>query len=224
MPHLRGPLEAQSAHLETSWTQAARLATPQESPLAPALPTEELAPTLPEESEWEPEWEPPTVDPRPARGVSPPLPDLTAARAFRTFTKQPQQKPKKAQPKRIRKTRPAPRAVRRTVERRVANYDPAPARPPRQPVLSAPRVKKQPRVSLPSRCRRRGHRGKVRLLLEVDALGVVKSSRVASSAGCGRLDEAARKAGLDYRFRPGTRDGRASNWLVYVEIQFGPTS
>lgn len=229
LPHLRGPAEARSAHVQTRWAQVARVAAPTAELPAPPVPEVELAPNL--EQDWEPDWKPPSVASHPGPGSSRPKPDLAAARRFRTFAP-PKAQPKKAQPKKVQPKKVQPkkaqptRAVAKAVTPRKAaaprRTAPLPRR--RQPVLVAPRVESQPKVSLPSRCRRRGHQGTTRLQLEVDAQGRVKSSRVVTSAGCKRLDERAREAGLRYRFRPGTRDGRAAVWLVYVEIEFGTAS
>jgi len=221
LPHLREPAEARSAHLETSWTHAVRSEARVELTPAPAVSEPALLPEVDEE--WEPAWEPPSAEPRPKSRISDPTkPGLNAARSFRTFTPRPKAAPKKRPAPRPvakkRPRRPAP-AVPRKAESRVARRSPIARQ--RQATLVVPKVKEQPRVRLPSHCRRRGHKGKARLLLEVDARGRVLSSEVATSAGCERLDKAAREAGLRYRFRPGTRDGRPSTWLVFVEIQFG---
>lgn len=233
LPHLRGEPEARSAHLETSWAEVSRTEAAPAAP-APTLEEPESAPAL--DPEWEPSWEEPSPASPPAPAPPRPDPGVQAARQFRSFEPvqpKPAHKPAPAQPaqpkpkpKQRRKAKPASRTKRR------AARAPAPASaarrspPPRGklPVLEAPRVKSRPQVKLPSRCRRRGHQGQARLLLEVDPAGGVKSSRVVNSTGCSRLDETAREAGLRYRFRPGTRDGQASPWLVYVVIEFGTSS
>ena len=219
IPHLKAPAEPQSAHLETSWTPVVR-SKPQALAPAPLVPEAALAPPL--EEEWEPTWEPPSPEAPPKARRNKPDPNLKAARRFRTFTPQPEAPPQQelAPPRSPKATPPAPKPPRSAAPTQATRRSPTPHR--KAPVaLVAPRVEEQPRTAIPSRCRRRGHHGTARLLLDVDAKGAVLSSRVVSSAGCKRLDEAARKAGLRYRFHPGTQDGQASRWLVYVEIQFG---
>ncbi len=72
------------------------------------------------------------------------------------------------------------------------------------------RTEAQPAVRIspvyPTRCRKLGHEGTCVLECEVDASGNVSSVRVAASAGCPDLDEAAVNALRAARFEP-ARDG-----------------
>jgi protein TonB len=96
-----------------------------------------------------------------------------------------------------------------------------PVAAPRQPVRVAPVVQAkscQP-PEYPSASRRLGESGIVVLNFLIDADGKVIESRVDSSSGVERLDEAARRALALCKFSPGTVDGKAEqSWhkLKYV--------
>jgi protein TonB len=96
-----------------------------------------------------------------------------------------------------------------------------PVAAPRQPLRVAPVVQAkscQP-PEYPSASRRLGESGIVVLNFLIDADGKVIESRVDSSSGVERLDEAARRALALCKFSPGTVDGKAEqSWhkLKYV--------
>lgn len=218
IPGLRVAAEAQEAHLETSWA-ARPLQLPVLEHAAPSLADLEVSEQAPQLED--PDWEPP-ARPMPADYTAPIA--LAAVRAFRPLPPAPKPaKPaKRVEPVKVTARIQAPRPK---AKRKRNRAKPTPPRVhTRSPVLRAPQVQRRPRVSWPSRCRRRNHQGDTRLLLKVSRKGRVKNAKVVHSAGCKHLDEAARKAGLEYRFQPGTRDGRATAWLVTVEIRFGPSS
>jgi len=99
----------------------------------------------------------------------------------------------------------------------VSTAPPPPSQPaiaapeaPRAPVRTAPVVeaKSCEPPSYPSASRRLNETGTVQLNFLIDADGRVVESRVDSSSGVERLDEAARKALALCKFKPGTVDGK----------------
>lgn len=132
---------------------------------------------------------PPAAPPRPVAKIAPPRP----------------------QP-RLAQTPPAASAV--TAEAPVAQ-PPAPA-PDAAPVRAEP-VRVAPVIDAAHSCRppqypaasrRNGEAGTVVVAFLIETDGTVAESRVASSSGFERLDEAARAALSLCRFKPGTVDGR----------------
>jgi periplasmic protein TonB len=87
---------------------------------------------------------------------------------------------------------------------------PAVAEAPKAPVRTAPVVeaKSCEAPSYPSASRRLNETGTVLLNFLIDASGHVVESRIDTSSGVERLDEAARKALSLCKFRPGTLDGK----------------
>ena len=85
----------------------------------------------------------------------------------------------------------------------------APAPPPPAPVAivlaTAPETIADSceRPPYPAAWRRAGETGEVRLRLQVEANGRVSEARIEKSSGFRRLDEAAREAALECRYRPG---------------------
>lgn len=112
-----------------------------------------------------------------------------------------------------------------TPEREPAAQTPAPAVAiapiPRGPVRTAPVVDSRfcSKPEYPSASRRREETGTVILNFLIDVDGRVVQSRIESSSGYERLDEAARQALSLCRFKPGTVDGKPEkSWhkLKYV--------
>ena len=98
---------------------------------------------------------------------------------------------------------------------------PPPPGPVKQPVRVAPVVQAASCRSpeYPSASRRLGEQGTVLLNFLIDAEGKVVESRIDTSSGKERLDEAARKALALCKFTPGTVDGKPEqSWhkLRYV--------
>lgn len=98
---------------------------------------------------------------------------------------------------------------------------PASAEAPRAPVRSAPVVeaKSCEPPAYPSASRRLNETGTVLLNFLIDASGRVVESRIDTSSGFERLDEAARKALSLCKFKPGAVDGKPEqSWhkLKYV--------
>jgi len=118
---------------------------------------------------------------------------------------------------------PAPTAISAVTTTAPPQEAPPPAAPApvKQPVRVAPVVQAkscQP-PEYPSASRRLGEQGTVMLNFLIDADGKVVESRVDSSSGVERLDEAARKALALCKFTPGTVDGKPEqSWhkLKYV--------
>jgi TonB family protein len=77
-----------------------------------------------------------------------------------------------------------------------------------------------PAPSYPETARRNGEMGDVTLLLRVGESGRVLVVDVERSSGFGALDDAARLAGLRWRFRPGQRDGTAVTTFVRAGASF----
>jgi protein TonB len=115
---------------------------------------------------------------------------------------------------------PSPSAITAVTTTAPKDAPPPPAAP-KQPLRVAPVVQAkscQP-PEYPSASRRLGESGTVLLNFLIDADGKVVESRVDSSSGVERLDEAARKALALCKFSPGTVDGKAEqSWhkLKYV--------
>lgn len=65
-----------------------------------------------------------------------------------------------------------------------------------------------------------GAEGTVRLNIEVDADGTVRSMDVVESSGFPELDQAAVRAAVRWRFHPATRDGVAVRARIEVPITF----
>ena len=76
------------------------------------------------------------------------------------------------------------------------------------------------RPPYPAAWRRAGEAGEVRLRLQVEANGKVSEARIEKSSGYRRLDDAAREAALECRYRPGMgSDGkptRAAVTKIYI--------
>jgi protein TonB len=85
-----------------------------------------------------------------------------------------------------------------------------PAEAPKAPLRTAPVVeaKSCEPPSYPSASRRLNETGTVLLNFLIDASGKVVESRIDTSSGVERLDEAARKALSLCKFKPGTLDGK----------------
>ena len=100
----------------------------------------------------------------------------------------------------------------------VTSVKPPPAAPP-APIRIEPAIdsgqSRPPEYPIDSR--RSGEEGAVILAVLVDADGRVVDARLKQSSGFPRLDGAALKAARsDYRFRPGTLDGKpAEMWLTF---------
>jgi protein TonB len=78
-----------------------------------------------------------------------------------------------------------------------------------------PRLLERPEIPYPAQARRAGAKGRVLLLLRIDAAGRVAAARVIADPGAG-LGEAARTAALRFRFAPALLEGEP----VETEIRF----
>ncbi len=72
----------------------------------------------------------------------------------------------------------------------------------------------------PAGAAREGVQGTVRIRAHVDTEGRVTQADVVSSSGDSRLDEAARQAALDWRFRPALQAGRPVAAQVVRNVRF----
>jgi periplasmic protein TonB len=135
-------------------------------------------------------------------------------------------------------TRPSVVAVAATTP--VADVPPAPVQSAHSiapsspaPVVSAPVVPAQPKTittgveyiqkpqpTYPALAKRAGEQGRVMLRVLVNEKGLPESASVSQSSGFNRLDEAARQAVLQARFKPYLEDGRALPVFVLVPISF----
>jgi protein TonB len=105
-----------------------------------------------------------------------------------------------------------------------AAADTAPVAAPEPVVVSAsaPVPIETPDPRYPRRALRRGVGGDVLLRIEVDARGIPARVEVLDGSGDGELDRAARRAVMDWRFRPAMRDGTPVAGVVNVPIRFDP--
>ncbi|MCA8959932.1 MAG: energy transducer TonB [Planctomycetes bacterium] len=74
--------------------------------------------------------------------------------------------------------------------------------------------------SYPKSCVRRGHEGTVVLRIEIDARGRVTAATVVEPSCCADLDDAAREAALEMRYRPATLDGAPVASTTTLRIRF----
>ncbi|MBX9748234.1 MAG: energy transducer TonB [Roseococcus sp.] len=74
--------------------------------------------------------------------------------------------------------------------------------------------------SYPEAARLRGEQGTVGLELAVGSDGRVITVTVARSSGSPMLDAAARRAVLEWRFRPATRDGEPVPGTIRTSVHF----
>ena len=72
----------------------------------------------------------------------------------------------------------------------------------------------------PDQSRRAGEQGVVGIVIAVAPDGSVSDVRVAQSSGHPALDEAAREAARQWRFRPGTRDGVPAASTIRTAVHF----
>lgn len=91
---------------------------------------------------------------------------------------------------------------------------------PKAPVSVLPKLVTYVKPSYPDIAERRGWTGEVVCKLVVDAQGKVASAEVATSSGRRCLDDAAIEAVLEWRFDPGTIDGRPESFDLYHRVIF----
>lgn len=99
----------------------------------------------------------------------------------------------------------------------------APAAPAAEPVSQArfdADYLRNPAPPYPPLARRMGEEGKVMLRVAVNALGSADSVEIKTSSGSNRLDEAARKTVLNWKFIPAKRGETAIASWVLVPIIF----
>lgn len=98
--------------------------------------------------------------------------------------------------------------------------DPPPEPPAPDPVFLPPSLKVDCAPVYPPAVRRAGIQGTVRVRVEVEADGGVRSAEVAVSSGNAALDAAAVEAAAAWEFLPATEDGRAVASVVYRFVSF----
>lgn len=86
--------------------------------------------------------------------------------------------------------------------------------------FAPPELIESPDIEYPSRSRRANEEGQVKCRMHVTALGLVEAVEIVVSSGFSRLDDAARRGLAKWKFKPGTRDGIASNCLVDHTVTF----
>ncbi|MGA7409069.1 MAG: TonB family protein [Bryobacteraceae bacterium] len=96
---------------------------------------------------------------------------------------------------------------------------PAPSRSTAPPVLHAPSIVNRVAPAYSEEARRAKMQGTVTILVVVDPSGHAVSMRVLRKLGAG-LDEKAMEAINQWRFRPGTRDGKAVSTEARVDVSF----
>lgn len=107
------------------------------------------------------------------------------------------------------------------VEATPAPAIPAPPAPPAQPpVVSGVQYLRQPEPVYPPLARRNNEQGKVTLSVLVNVRGQPERVEISKSSGSSRLDDAARTAVLDARFKPYLENGQPIAVRVFVPISF----
>ena len=72
----------------------------------------------------------------------------------------------------------------------------------------------------PEKMRQRGIEGKVKLKVLVTSKGLVEELKVISSSGYSKLDQAAKKSVIEWRFDPATKEDQAiASWII-IPIRF----
>lgn len=77
-----------------------------------------------------------------------------------------------------------------------------------------------PAPAYPALSRRLGEQGRVVIQVLIDKDGKPQQGSIAHSSGYARLDQAALRAAMDWRYVPGRRDGKAQDMWFKVPIQF----
>ncbi|MCF8090504.1 MAG: energy transducer TonB [Desulfotignum sp.] len=85
---------------------------------------------------------------------------------------------------------------------------------------AVPLYKENPRPRYPRTAQRRGHTGKVMLMVFVNKTGEAEKLRIFESSGYDSLDHAAEKAVAAWRFEPGTSNGIPTGMWVKIPITF----
>jgi protein TonB len=65
-----------------------------------------------------------------------------------------------------------------------------------------------------------GEQGRVVIRVLIDKDGKPQQGNIEQSSGYARLDQAALRAAMDWRYVPGRRDGKAQDMWFSVPIQF----
>lgn len=78
----------------------------------------------------------------------------------------------------------------------------------------------QPPPEYPRQSRRRGEQGKVIVLVEINAQGIPTQSKIHTSSGYPRLDQAALETVLKWRFSPGNQTTVSQKMWVNIPINF----
>ncbi len=176
------------------------LAAPPPEPPPPEPPPADPPPPTPEP----PPPEPPRPEPRPAE---PP--------------RQQAQRPRPAPPPRPAARSPAPAEASRPGEESGAQQAAGVGRATGAVVPPGPDQRYQNAAPVyPEAARLRGEQGTVGLELSVGTDGRVITASVARSSGSPMLDAAARRAVLEWRFRPAMRDGEAVPGTIRTSIHF----
>ncbi|MFN3449378.1 MAG: energy transducer TonB [Roseococcus sp.] len=162
---------------------------------------------------------PPPAEPAPPAEPPPPAPPPPAPEAPR---------PEPARPERPRPARPSAARPPAAATRPGAPGPDAPgADPPGQGLALGPTTPPEPderypraAPAYPEMARARGEQGVVVLELAIGTDGRVITARVARSSGFPMLDEAARRAAQEWRFRPARIEGQPTLATVQAAVQF----
>lgn len=111
-------------------------------------------------------------------------------------------------------------AVPATSAAGTAALPPAPPAPPAETRPSIPAYAHNPAPDYPQSARWEGEEGTVLLRVLVNGSGLPEKITVARSSGYTSLDRAAEKAVQQWRFTPGTRDGKPVAMQVEIPIRF----
>lgn len=85
--------------------------------------------------------------------------------------------------------------------------------------MTAPTLVSKVEPEYSEEARKAKYQGSVELYVEVDASGRARNVRVLHSLGLG-LDEKAMEAVAKWRFKPGTKDGKAVTVMALIEVTF----
>ncbi|MCP4672394.1 MAG: energy transducer TonB, partial [Desulfobacula sp.] len=117
----------------------------------------------------------------------------------------------------------APIIIEQTIEKKIEKQNKSIPREEKpvtseMPTMAIPKYKINPKLPYPRIAKRRGYQGQVLLLVAVSKTGAAKEVSISKSSGYKLLDNAARKAVIQWQFYPGTSGGKPVEMSVEVPV------